>query len=638
MRPARQEPDAAINRQRVRDGAVALSSDVDSRIPVSIKHKAVGAVVATSLADAVALTCAAVGLTGVCWLNRFNAPSGELCLVSQQFTEHADGYLMESVVVLLALCAVGAILLLAARGFLLYMLQFLHHENRSVGRVEQGLDGTVAHILAHAVLLPRLLLQSALRGFCAFTLKLAFEVSHLATLAKIVLVAERRAVAGHKEAAHTEVDADGFLPFLLHDRNVKGYGEPELTAAHEDERVAGRVVVEEFSQLGIEGEREAVALALRGSRHVDAVLAKASIKPLIKTHGEVLFLGGLGLPLLAVAPDGTQRTAHILINLDDHLRGKHLVFAPQPVIAGTMDGFCVQRHAVLLDELDTGIIRPGSLAEQTQPVVRHLLRGDEPDVVRQCWFAFSLAHDVCAIPLYISVPRMLPHCLVIHKAKVKVAGLGVVNIPFLQFHLAKFGLCKVNHVGLDDVIATLHVDHGLVAVIRRKCLTKQPRHGGCGEVTLQADELHLRHHLRQFLAHGVNVLEVEIDNLGLHMAALVLHIKTVEVLAEVVLQHLLVVASQRLRGFNSFHNKFVLAKMGQHCALLWLNLQSHRSLSADRRGYCPNGFNSLADTKIATYLGGINVPQIHFSTAKYGRNSHTRKYSFRKLHRKCYRT
>ena len=400
MRPARQEPDAAINRQRVRDGAVALSSDVDSRIPVSIKHKAVGAVVATSLADAVALTCAAVGLTGVCWLNRFNAPSGELCLVSQQFTEHTDGYLMESIVVLLALCAAGAILLLAARGVLLNLLQFLHHENWSVGRVEQGLDGTVAHILAHAVLLPRLLLQSALRGLRAFTLKLAFEVSHLATLAKIVLVAERRTIAGHKEAAHTEVDADGILSLLLHHWDIKGYGEPELTAAQKYERVAGRVAVEEFSQFGIERECEVVTLALRGSRHVDAVLVKAGIEPLVKTHGEILFLGSLGLPLLAVAPDRAQGTAHVAADAYHHLRGQHGELLTHPVVADMVYGNGIQRHAVLLDKFGTGIIRLGSFSEQTQPVVRHLLRGNETDVVRQRWFAFSLAHDVCAIPLY----------------------------------------------------------------------------------------------------------------------------------------------------------------------------------------------------------------------------------------------
>lgn len=399
MRPARQEPDAAINGQRVRDGAVALSSDVDSRIPVGIEHEAVGAVVATSLADAIALTCAAVCLTGVCWRNRFNAPSGELCLISQQFTEHADGYLMESVVVLLALYAVGAILLLAVQCFLLYLLQFLHHENWSICRVEQGLDGTIAHILAHALLLSRLLLQSALRGLRAFALKLAFEVSHLATLAKIVLVAERRALAGHKEAAHTKVDADGIFSILLHDGNVKGYGDPELTAAHKDEWIAGLVAVEEFSQLGIEEKREVVTLALRGSRHVDAVLAKAGIEPLVKTHGEVLLLGGLGLPLLAVAPDRAQGTAHVAADAYHHLRGQHGVLLPHPVVAGMVYGDGIQRHAFLLDELGTGIIRLSSFSEQTQPVVRHLLRGDETDVVRQRWFAFCLVHNVCAMRL-----------------------------------------------------------------------------------------------------------------------------------------------------------------------------------------------------------------------------------------------
>ena len=56
--------------------------------------------------------------------------------------------------------------------------------------------------------------------------------------------------------------------------------------------------------------------------------------------------------------------------------------------------------------------------------------------------------------------------------------------------------------------------------------------------------------------------------------------------------------------------------------------------------YSPNGVRSicLADTTNATMYGGIDVPQYRLSTAKYGRNSHTRKYSFRKLQRKCYIT
>ena len=40
--------------------------------------------------------------------------------------------------------------------------------------------------------------------------------------------------------------------------------------------------------------------------------------------------------------------------------------------------------------------------------------------------------------------------------------------------------------------------------------------------------------------------------------------------------------------------------MGQHCALLWPFMQSHRGLLATRRGYCPNmvKINNMADTQM----------------------------------------
>ena len=60
--------------------------------------------------------------------------------------------------------------------------------------------------------------------------------------------------------------------------------------------------------------------------------------------------------------------------------------------------------------------------------------------------------------------------------------------------------------------------------------------------------------------------------------------------------------------------------MGQNYALLWPFMQSHLDVSVTRRGYCPNGVNSIsmADTKIATYDGGILVPHECLSGAKIG--------------------
>ena len=57
--------------------------------------------------------------------------------------------------------------------------------------------------------------------------------------------------------------------------------------------------------------------------------------------------------------------------------------------------------------------------------------------------------------------------------------------------------------------------------------------------------------------------------------------------------------------------------MGQHCALLWPSKQSHRSLSADRRGYCPNGFCSLMfGYKNSRSAAATLVPLRSFSAAK----------------------
>ena len=69
--------------------------------------------------------------------------------------------------------------------------------------------------------------------------------------------------------------------------------------------------------------------------------------------------------------------------------------------------------------------------------------------------------------------------------------------------------------------------------------------------------------------------------------------------------------------------------MGQNYALLWHSKRSHLDVSVARRGYCPNGVNSIsmADTKIATYDGGILVPHECLSGAKISIISETAKLS-----------
>ena len=73
--------------------------------------------------------------------------------------------------------------------------------------------------------------------------------------------------------------------------------------------------------------------------------------------------------------------------------------------------------------------------------------------------------------------------------------------------------------------------------------------------------------------------------------------------------------------------------MGQYYALLWPFMQSHLDVSVSRRGYCPNGVNSIsmADTKTAAYNGGILVPHECLSGAKIGINSETSKLFGRKF-------
>jgi hypothetical protein len=68
--------------------------------------------------------------------------------------------------------------------------------------------------------------------------------------------------------------------------------------------------------------------------------------------------------------------------------------------------------------------------------------------------------------------------------------------------------------------------------------------------------------------------------------------------------------------------------MGQNYALLWPFMLCHLGLSATRRGYCPNGVNSIsmADTKTAAYNGGILVPHECLSDAKIRRIPETSKH------------
>ena len=359
-RPARQEPESTVNRGGVRDGAAAPKSDVGGGVPVSIQYLAVGAEVATSLADAVHASCAAVCLAGVSRINCFNPSADELCLVSQQVTEHTDGDLREGVVVACALLAfllggsAGLFLFLGfallARCVLLDILQVLHNEDRRIGGVKELLDGTVAHILAHAALLPCLLLQSALRGLRAFALELSFQVSHLTTLAQVVLIYKGRSVAHHEQAAHTEVDTYGIAAALLCNGNLKWYGKPKLAAMHEDERVAGLVAVEHIAQPGIGVEGEMVALALGAACDIQALYVQPCIEPGIEAHGEVMLLGVLGLPLLIVALDGAKGAAGIAAHADNHLGGQHGEVAAQPVITGVMHGTMIDYDAASISD------------------------------------------------------------------------------------------------------------------------------------------------------------------------------------------------------------------------------------------------------------------------------------------------
>ena len=68
--------------------------------------------------------------------------------------------------------------------------------------------------------------------------------------------------------------------------------------------------------------------------------------------------------------------------------------------------------------------------------------------------------------------------------------------------------------------------------------------------------------------------------------------------------------------------------MGQNYALLWPFMLCHLGLSATRRGYCPNGVDSIsmADTKTAAYNGGILVPHVCLSGAKISINPETAKF------------
>ena len=62
------------------------------------------------------------------------------------------------------------------------------------------------------------------------------------------------------------------------------------------------------------------------------------------------------------------------------------------------------------------------------------------------------------------------------------------------------------------------------------------------EVTTQFSELHLWHHLCQFLSDGIDMLEIQIDDLCIDLATSLSDFQTVEMKAEIVLQHLFIVS------------------------------------------------------------------------------------------------
>ena len=652
MRPARQEPESTVNRGGARDGAVAPKSDVGGGVPVSIQYLAVGAEVATSLADAVHASCAAVCLTGVSRINCFNPSADELCLVSQQSTEHADGNLREGVVVACALLALllfgflGLFLLgfaLVARCVLLDILQVLHDEDGSIGRVKELLDGTVAHILAHAGFLPGFLLQSALRGLRAFALELTFEVSHLATLAKVVLIDKGRSVTRHEQAAHTEVDTYGIVAALLCDGNLKWYGEPQLAATHEDERVAGLVAAEHLVQLGICVEGKMVALALCAARDVQPIHVHTCIESGIEAHGEVVLLGVLGLSLLFVALDGAQGTAGIAAYTDNHLGGQHWEVAAQPVITGMMHSHGIQRYVILLNEPDAGIIRPCSLGEQTQPVLLHLWRRDGSDVICQRRLAVLVLLHGYILYKGISVPRVLAQVLVVGNGLLEVGVAYFALVVLVEFQLAQLVHGNVAQGGTHDILAALHEDDGCVLVGCRLVphdSAQCPEAGRLGVVAAQFGELHFGHHLCQVTPHGADVLEVLVNNLGLHLTALFLHFHAAKVEAEVVLQHLSVVTPVGHVGFDSLtHIILVLTNMGQQCALSWPKMQSHRGITATRHGYCPNEvYSFMFGYKNSRSAAATLVPHFSFDAAKIGRKIRPCKLFHEKLYSICSRT
>lgn len=130
--------------------------------------------------------------------------------------------------------------------------------------------------------------------------------------------------------------------------------------------------------------------------------------------------------------------------------------------------------------------------------------------------------------------------------------LVVDGIVIVELQLTEFSTGDVAQSGLDQVVSLLYVEHRLpIPDVGVEQTTDRPCFGHLGEVTLQLGELYLWHHLRQLTAHGLDVLEVEIDYLRLNLSGDMGHLQSVEEPPEIVLQHLLVVASLRLRGLDS---------------------------------------------------------------------------------------
>ena len=124
----------------------ALQSYVHRSVPVGIQHGAVLADVPPVAANAVPLPGPGVGLACIDRRNCFHRLSGGLCLLPHELMELGQGYLRESPVVGLAL-EPG----LRLGGFLLDVLQALHHDDVRLGGLHKGLRSPPAYVVGHVM-------------------------------------------------------------------------------------------------------------------------------------------------------------------------------------------------------------------------------------------------------------------------------------------------------------------------------------------------------------------------------------------------------------------------------------------------------------------------------------------------------